>query len=99
MKQRDNSTTNSTNKQPVRKHRRKNKNNMEEKKKQERKKRSNEGAAQTKVTFKLDNGLLAWLKSKANKGRYINNLIRADAKKAWVDPDEALEKRGDFEEV
>lgn len=74
---------------------------MEDKKKQERKKRSSEGAAQTKITFKLDNGLLAWLKSKANKGRYLNNLIKADAKRAWVDyqdDDEAYEPMGDSDE-
>lgn len=74
---------------------------MEEKKKQERKKRSSEGPAQKKITFKLDNGLQAWLKSKPNMGRYLNNLIKSDAKRSWVDnydEDEAYEPRGDFEE-
>lgn len=70
-----------------------------EKKKQERKKRSSEGAEQTPFTFKVDNGLLAWLRSKPNKGRYLNNLIRADAKKGWLgDEDEEPDKLGDFEE-
>lgn len=73
---------------------------MEEKKKQSRKKYSKDGASQTKVTFKLDNGLLKWLASKANKGRYLNNLIHADAKKAWMGDDEhtdALQRLDDWD--
>ena len=33
---------------------------------------------QTPTAFRLDNDLIEWLNSQPNKGRYINNLIRAD---------------------
>lgn len=39
-------------------------------------------ATQKMVTFKLDLKLAAWLDSKPNKGRYLNNLIERDIKTA-----------------
>lgn len=33
---------------------------------------------QKMMSFRLDNDLEEWLASKPNKGRYINDLIRAD---------------------
>lgn len=33
---------------------------------------------QTPMTFRCDNDLLEWLSNQANKGRYINDLIRQD---------------------
>lgn len=39
-------------------------------------------ATQKMVTFKLDLKLAAWLDSKPNKGRYLNNLIEKDIKTA-----------------
>lgn len=53
---------------------------------QPRKKRgSNGNVEQKKMTFKLDNANVAWLDSKPNKGRYINDLISNDKKRAWLD--------------
>lgn len=72
----------------------------DEQKKQKRKAYSKEGPAQTKVTFKLDNSLVSWLKSKANKGRYINDLIHRDVRRAWTGDDEhtdELEKADDWD--
>lgn len=63
---------------------------MEPKEKQSRKayKKHSEDAAQQKMfTFRLDCRLLPWLNSKPNKGRYINDLIAADMRKAWVGND------------
>lgn len=33
---------------------------------------------QKAMAFRLDNDLAEWVSSHANKGRYINDLIRAD---------------------
>lgn len=33
---------------------------------------------QKMMAFRVDNELLEWLESQGNKGRYINNLIKAD---------------------
>lgn len=52
------------------------------------KRHDSEESEQKMFSFRLDCKLLAWLSSKGNKGRYINDLIRADMKRAWVDPDE-----------
>lgn len=34
--------------------------------------------SQKMMAFRVDNDLLDWLNSQPNKGRYINDLIRAD---------------------
>lgn len=34
--------------------------------------------SQRTMTFRLDNELAEWLNQQPNKGRYINDLIRAD---------------------
>lgn len=68
---------------------------METKEKQSRKaykKHSDEAAQQKMFTFRLDCRLLAWLNSKANKGRYINNLIAKDMKRGWLGDDEHTEE-------
>lgn len=68
---------------------------MEEKKKQSRKAykaHSDEAAAQKMMSFRVDARLLAWLNSKPNKGRYINNLIAADMKRGWIGDDEHTEE-------
>ncbi len=44
----------------------------------ERKKRTRRGATQTAQSIKIDNELLEWLNGQPCKGRYINELIRAD---------------------
>ena len=50
----------------------------EKKEKQQRKKYAPAGErGQVMTTFRLDSDLVEWLKKQANKGRYINNLIRA----------------------
>lgn len=68
---------------------------MEEKKKQERKayKRHNEEiGGQKMMSIRIDCKLIAWLKSKPNMGRYINNLIARDMKSAWTGDDEHTEE-------
>ena len=40
------------------------------------------------MTIRIDKRIIAWLQSKPNKGRYINNLIFEDMKKAWGLDDE-----------
>lgn len=50
---------------------------MNVEKKQQRKKYAGE-SSQKMVSFRLDNDLAEWLAGKPNKGRYLNNLIRAD---------------------
>lgn len=75
---------------------------MEEKKMpQQRKAYASRGeAAQKMMSIRIDCNLLAWLKSKKNMGRYINELIRTDMKRAWVrDEHEAPEQRGDYEDI
>lgn len=74
----------------------------QEKTTQQRKKYAARGeAAQKMVSLRIDISLLRWLKSKRNMGRYINDLIRKDMKRAWVgdDDDEAQPIRGDYEDV
>lgn len=63
---------------------------MEEKKQSRKayKKHEESQAAQKMVSFRCDTKLLTWLKSKPNMGRYINNLIAGDMKKAWLGDDE-----------
>lgn len=58
------------------------------------------GSTQKMVSFRIDKKLLAWLNSKPNKGRYLNDLIAADIRKSWVNDEHAsdLEELGDFEE-
>lgn len=78
---------------------------MEEKKKQSRKKYGSE-SEQKMFSFRLDKRLWAWLNSKPNKGRYLNNLINQDMKSAWnggyeFEPDamehpEALDSPADY---
>lgn len=41
----------------------------------------NGSTSQKMMNFRLDLDLLPWLNSKPNKGRYINDLIRADRDK------------------
>jgi hypothetical protein len=41
----------------------------------------NGSQSQKMMNFRLDLDLLDWLDSKPNKGRYINDLIRADRDK------------------
>lgn len=43
-----------------------------------RKQYSQSGSSQKMMAFRLDGDLVEWLGTKPNKGRYINNLIRAD---------------------
>lgn len=50
----------------------------ETKQKQTRRKYSADGErGQKMICFRLDNDLNEWLQRQLNKGRYINNLIRA----------------------
>lgn len=49
----------------------------------EYKKHADESAAQKMMSFRVDAKLLPWLKSKPNKGRYINDLIARDMKDSW----------------
>lgn len=54
---------------------------MKEKKEEKvrvRKERATGERTQKMMTFRVDNELLDWLESQTNKGRYINNLIKAD---------------------
>ena len=77
----------------------------EEKKTQERKKYSARGErGQKMVAFRLDLDLTEWLEKQANKGRYINNLIRThmdDLKmKRWsndIDEHDPLPDRHDWQ--
>lgn len=49
---------------------------------QVKKKRAPRGErSQTPVCLRIDNDLLDWLSRQPNKGRYINDLIRADCDK------------------
>lgn len=41
--------------------------------------------SQKLIAFRADVDLLVWLKSQANMGRYINDLIRADKKRFSAD--------------
>lgn len=41
--------------------------------------------SQKLIAFRVDIDLLYWLKSQANMGRYINDLIRADKKRFSAD--------------
>ena len=41
----------------------------------------NGSQSQKMMNFRLDLDLLPWLNSKPNKGRYLNDLIRADRDK------------------
>lgn len=75
----------------------------EEKKTQQRKAYAKRGeAAQKMMSLRIDTKLLPWLKSKANMGRYINELIRKDMRSAWVGDDEhtyEIDKYGDYEDI
>lgn len=54
----------------------------EEKTVQARKQYGKRGEKSQKlIAFRVDIDLLDWLKSQANMGRYINDLIRADKKR------------------
>lgn len=44
-----------------------------------RKERKNGERTQKAMTFRVDNDLIEWLNAQANKGRAINNAIRAAA--------------------
>lgn len=51
----------------------------EEKKERTRRKYAKRGeTSQKMLSFRLDNENAFWLSTMPNKGRYINNLIRAD---------------------
>lgn len=43
---------------------------------------ANGSQSQKMMNFRLDLDLLAWLSTKPNKGRYINDLIREDRDRA-----------------
>lgn len=63
----------------------------EENNKQKRKvykKHEESEPSQKMVSFRLDLKHLSWLKSKGNMGRYINELIAADKRSAWLGDDE-----------
>lgn len=56
---------------------------QEQQKKQEKERMKKEYApagqrSQKMLTFRCDNDLLLWLSQQANKGRYINDVIRKD---------------------
>ena len=52
---------------------------QEEKKERTRRKYAKRGeTSQKMLSFRLDNENAFWLSNMPNKGRYINNLIRAD---------------------
>lgn len=54
----------------------------EEKTVQARKQYSKRGEKSQKlIAFRCDIELLDWLKSQANMGRYLNDLVRADKKR------------------
>ena len=56
--------------------------------------------SQKMVSFRLDMKHLSWLKSKGNMGRYINELISADKRRAWLGDDEhtdELQRMDDYE--
>lgn len=58
----------------------------EEKTVQARKQYGKRGEKSQKlIAFRADIDLLDWLKSQANMGRYINDLIRADKKRFSAD--------------
>ena len=58
----------------------------EEKTVQARKQYGKRGEKSQKlIAFRADIDLLVWLKSQANMGRYINDLIRADKKRFSAD--------------
>lgn len=64
------------------------------------KKHEDEFPSQKMVSFRLDLKHLSWLKSKGNMGRYINELIAADKRKAWLGDDEhtdELERMDDYQ--
>lgn len=46
--------------------------------KTEKKKSPKAGRTQKMMTFRADNENVEWLNTKPNKGRYINDLIKAD---------------------
>lgn len=74
---------------------------METKEKQSRKaykKHSDEAAQQKMFSFRIDCRLLAWLNSKPNKGRYINDLISKDMKRGWLGDDEHTEETETFDD-
>lgn len=58
----------------------------EEKKVQVRKQYGKRGEKSQKlIAFRCDIELLDWLKSQANMGRYLNDLVRADKKRFSAD--------------
>lgn len=54
---------------------------QEEEKQRVRRAYNKGGSAQKMMSFRLDNELAEFLEQQGNKGRYINELIRADMKK------------------
>lgn len=78
---------------------------MEENKKQQRKEYAKRGErGQKMIAFRCDLKLLPWLKSKPNMGRYINELISKDARKAVKgefddEHTDELERLGDYEDI
>lgn len=55
--------------------------NEKEEKTRVRKEYNKVGSSQKMMSFRVDNELLDWLQSRGNKGRYINDLVRADMMK------------------
>ena len=49
---------------------------------------------QKPTAFRLDNDLELWLNSQPNKGRYLNNLIRAD-RDATIEAQEKMKSMQD----
>lgn len=67
---------------------------MTEQKKQVRKaypKGDARGSTQTMVSFRLDNKNVVWLRSKLNKGRYLNELIARDIRQSITGSPELIE--------
>lgn len=73
---------------------------MEKQERKKYKKHEEEGASQKMFSFRLDMKHWSWLQSKANKGRYINELIARDKRAAWLGDDEHtddLQRMDDYE--
>ena len=73
--------------------------NTEEKKKLRKEYgKHGDGSTQKMFSFRLDKVVESWLNSKPNKGRYLNELIRSDMKRAWLGDDEHTEELDSIEQ-
>lgn len=57
---------------------------MKEKKERTRREYAKGGSAQKMMSFRLDNELSEWLKTIANKGRLINELLKKERERCRV---------------